>query len=123
MDIAYTFDDSLDYPELHGPDGFECAITEPEDRIWSRDLSDVVVKLNEQHQEIERLKKENNKINGLLEEKIEDALNMAHVIIENTNFPKDTFCKCEECKNVAKGMESAGYTDRIKDKWWENKEG
>lgn len=43
------------YDMLRGPDGFECLLTEPEDRTWWRDGKDVVVKLNEQHTEIERL--------------------------------------------------------------------
>jgi len=44
------------YDMLRGPDGFECLLTEPEDRIWCRDLKDVVAKLNEQHEENERLR-------------------------------------------------------------------
>lgn len=44
------------YQMLKGPDGFECCITEPEDRTFSRDLAPIVRKLNEQHQEIQRLK-------------------------------------------------------------------
>ena len=45
------------YDMLRGPDGFECLLTEPEDRTWFRDGRNVVAKLNEQHAEIERLRK------------------------------------------------------------------
>ena len=35
------------YSCLVGPDGFECTLTEPEDRTWGRDLLPVVERLNE----------------------------------------------------------------------------
>ena len=35
-----------DYDLLIGPDGFRCALTEPEDRIFSRDLKPLVIELN-----------------------------------------------------------------------------
>ena len=38
-----------DYDLLIGPDGWECVLTEPEDRRWFRDLSPVVDRLNELH--------------------------------------------------------------------------
>lgn len=44
-----------DYPTIVGPDNFTCSLTEPEDRIWYRDLYDVVEKLNEQHETIATL--------------------------------------------------------------------
>ena len=44
------------YHMLQGPDGFECLLTEPEDRKWYRDGRPVVERLNEQHKEIERLR-------------------------------------------------------------------
>jgi len=47
-----------DYDGLVGPDGFKCILTEPEDRVWYRDLQLVVDKLNEQHAEIHRLRDE-----------------------------------------------------------------
>jgi len=34
------------YDLLIGPDGFKCLLTEPEDRIWYRDLRPVVAELN-----------------------------------------------------------------------------
>lgn len=46
----------VDYDVLVGPNSFECGLTEPEDRIWYRDLSPVITRLNEQHLEIKRLK-------------------------------------------------------------------
>ena len=73
----YSFeDDERDrvpspYQRLQGPDGWECTITEPEDKIWTRDLVDVVDKLNEQHEEIKYLQQKINmlyeKINMLYE--------------------------------------------------------
>jgi hypothetical protein len=47
-----------EYDTLLGPDGFECILTEPEDRYWFRDASSVIIKLNEQHEEIQRLQEE-----------------------------------------------------------------
>jgi hypothetical protein len=46
------------YEVLVGPNGFECILTEPEDRCWSRDLRDVVNELNRQHALIQRLQTE-----------------------------------------------------------------
>lgn len=43
------------YDLLVGPDDWECLLTEPEDRRWSRDLRPVIQKLNEQRAEINRL--------------------------------------------------------------------
>ena len=48
------------YEVLHGPDGFECMITEPEDRTFGRDLKDAVKRLNEQHAELVRLRRIQN---------------------------------------------------------------
>ena len=45
------------YSVLLGPDGFECILTEPEDRSWVRDGSGAVSELNKQHEEIEKLQK------------------------------------------------------------------
>jgi len=44
-------DDTYDccYQKLIGPNGFECLITEPEDRSFYRDLKDVVDELNKLH--------------------------------------------------------------------------
>lgn len=44
------------YEVLIGPDGFECVLGEPEDRYWRRDGKDAVKRLNEQHEELERLR-------------------------------------------------------------------
>lgn len=45
-----------EYEKLFGPDGFECCITEPEDRNFSRDLQPIVQKLNEQDAQIAALR-------------------------------------------------------------------
>ena len=37
---------SQEYSMLIGPNGFECLLTEPEDRNWYRDGSKVVEELN-----------------------------------------------------------------------------
>lgn len=59
MTRAYFNPSAGDWPDeydmLVGPGGFECLLTEPEDRTWYRDGSDVVDKLNEQHVRIEVL--------------------------------------------------------------------
>jgi hypothetical protein len=60
---AYTVNDTpADYGDddrfacrLTGPDGFECVLGEPEDRTWSRDGRDAVVRLNAQHKRIAAL--------------------------------------------------------------------
>ena len=49
--LPYTIASHLMYDQcihtvLVGPNGFECWLTEPEDRIWSRDLRPVVNELN-----------------------------------------------------------------------------
>lgn len=46
-------DDS--YSLLVGPDGFECFLGEPEDRVWWRDGESAVIRLNEQHATIAAL--------------------------------------------------------------------
>ena len=38
-----------EYDQLIGPHGFECTLTEPEDRTWYRDLSEVVDELNKMY--------------------------------------------------------------------------
>ncbi len=43
-------------PVLKGPDGFACMLGEPEDSTWTRDGAGAVDRLNNQHEEIERLK-------------------------------------------------------------------
>jgi hypothetical protein len=42
------------YDLLVGPNGFECLLTEPEDRCWYRDGQAVIDKLNEQHDLLQR---------------------------------------------------------------------
>lgn len=37
---------NYNYDMLVGPNGFECLLTEPEDRRWCRDLRPVVAELN-----------------------------------------------------------------------------
>ena len=41
------FDGDSCYSVLKGPDGFECWLTEPEDRSWYRDGSKVVARLEQ----------------------------------------------------------------------------
>jgi len=47
-----------DYSLLRGPDGFECLLTEPEDRSWYRDGREAIKRLNEQHETIATLRRE-----------------------------------------------------------------
>lgn len=44
------------YDLLLGPNGFECLLTEPEDRCWYRDLSNVIDELNKLHGQVAMLK-------------------------------------------------------------------
>ena len=44
-----------EYDMLRGPNGFECCLTEPEDRYWYRDGNPVIVELNRLLAETERL--------------------------------------------------------------------
>jgi len=50
------------YSCLVGPDGFECTLTEPEDRTWGRDLLPVVERLNEYAARIRELEAQLAKI-------------------------------------------------------------
>ena len=43
-----------------------------------------------------------------------------HVLIEESDFPKNPYCKCLECKRVAARMDAAGWGHRAKDRWWES---
>lgn len=45
-----------EYSMLKGPNGFECCLTEPEDRTWYRDGADVIQELNRLLTENERLR-------------------------------------------------------------------
>ncbi len=47
---------SEDYEGLYGPDGIVCFLGEPEDRRWSRDLSNVIKELNKLYDENTMLK-------------------------------------------------------------------
>ena len=53
--IVYSSDVGT-YEGLKGPDGFQCWLTEPEDRSWDRDLDPVVRLLNSQYVMILKLK-------------------------------------------------------------------
>ena len=46
------------YQILKGPDGFECMLTEPEDRSFTRDLAPVVSELNRADARIQELETE-----------------------------------------------------------------
>lgn len=66
-DELQTPDDPLSgcdstYHVLLGPDGFECALTEPEDRNWDRDGAKVVAELNRLHAENVALRSHNNSL-------------------------------------------------------------
>lgn len=61
----YDWDDTYDM--LVGPDNFYCLLTEPEDRVWCRDLKYVVNKLNEQHKIIQELLSENKSLKRSLD--------------------------------------------------------
>lgn len=54
-----SFDDF--YQVLVGPDGFECWLCEPEDRVFCRDLRPAVDRLNEQHEKLMQLQKQTTK--------------------------------------------------------------
>lgn len=57
MTAAYTIREDFehDYSFLDGPDGWVCFLGEPEDCVWWRDGAPAVTRLNEQHEEIQRL--------------------------------------------------------------------
>jgi len=52
---------SEDYSMLKGPNGFECCLTEPEDRMWYRDGGPVIRELNRLHDENAKLYREGYK--------------------------------------------------------------
>ena len=45
---------SEDYSMLKGPNGFECCLTEPEDRVWYRDGQGVIGELNRLYAELNK---------------------------------------------------------------------
>jgi hypothetical protein len=58
---VYHVDESQNYDGhvgtvLVGPGGFECTLTEPEDRTWYRDGTNVVDELNRLYEQIQVLK-------------------------------------------------------------------
>ena len=116
-ELPYQYDEE-EYPKLTGPDGWECKLTELEDRTWTRDLKCVVDKLNEYYEAIEFMKKKYKELHeqNILNSK--SAYSTSHVIIEHSDFPNDALCQCEDCKTVAKALDDAGFTDGIEDKWW-----
>ena len=67
---------SKTYDMLVGPDGFECLLTELEDRTWSRDGKSAIRRLNEQHAEIERLRAEVAGLNAIHETESDDAMKL-----------------------------------------------
>ena len=60
------------YEMLCGPEGFECLLTEPEDRSWYRDGKVVITELN-------RLQADKAKLLEALKEIIEDDSTWAHI--------------------------------------------
>ena len=56
-----------DYSILVGPDGWACMLGEPEDCTWQRDGSKAVQKLNEQHDEIIRLRNDISELQELID--------------------------------------------------------
>ena len=60
-----------EYEMLHGPDGFECCLTEPEDRSWYRDGKKVIIELNRLQAEVEQL---NNKLLAIYKIAVEDTI-------------------------------------------------
>lgn len=50
-----------DYELLIGPNGFECALTEPEDRTFERDLGPIIAELNRLWLLVTNLEKEATK--------------------------------------------------------------
>ena len=58
--MAYKIEET-DYDDMYGkilvgPDNFECCLGEPEDASWFRDGNGAMVRLNEQHEELELLR-------------------------------------------------------------------
>lgn len=48
-------DEDSEYPSLYGPDGLVATLTEPEDRVWYRDLAPVMELLEEQYASLRSL--------------------------------------------------------------------
>lgn len=74
---------------------------------------------NEAADEIERLRKQNLELVGRLREAMHDGSASAHVIIRAGVIPGISYeCRCDECRSVAKGMDSVGYLNEVQDRWW-----
>lgn len=51
----------------------------------------------------------------------ERAESAEHVIVESGVVPgigEMENCRCDDCREVAKGLAEAGYLDTVSDKWW-----
>lgn len=57
-----------EYDLLIGPDGFECTLTEPEDRVWYRDGKEVIRELNRLHGLVEKYRAKFGSIDDTLKD-------------------------------------------------------
>lgn len=83
------------YDTLVGPDGFECCLTEPEDRNWHRDGKVVVAELNRQRAEIYQLKRRIDMMVSGFRSHLADLITR----IGPARRPEDIKAKLEEIHN------------------------
>lgn len=79
-----------DYSVLLGPDGFECVLTEPEDRTWGRDGSIVIDRLNEQYERIQSFIAELACIRILLQAATDELKELKRELLENSDSEYDS---------------------------------
>ena len=78
-----------DYDLLIGPDGFQCALTKPEDRTFSRDLKPLVIELNRlRHLTNAKLKGTVDRVNDL-ENALRDTLRQLEKAINGNAMDGD----------------------------------
>ena len=67
---------SEDYSMLKGPNGFECCLTEPEDRVWYRDGQGVIGELNRLYAELNKPITEHPDVQRLIGQVVELQKNL-----------------------------------------------
>ena len=112
---------SEDYSMLKGPNGFECCLTEPEDRVWYRDGEGVIGELNRLHAELNKPITEHPDVQRLIiqvetlsqETKELEAENkrlnsiIAFAVREHKKFKAELKAKDEEIANLKETIRAA----------------
>lgn len=72
--------------------------------------------------EIERLRAENQRLRDEADKYRKSSFANGHVVLESGVTPGiDIHCRCEDCRSVARALDSAGWLEDIPHdrRWWE----